>query len=74
MEGLALIGIVMLLGIGGAVVIALLSTSGEQDMDHTEAFAILPVPEDTPKQGHFWNITHRRSCGWTHRSCGVWCW
>ena len=53
MEGLALVGIVMLLGIGGAVVIALLSTNGEQDVEHTEAFAILPVPENTPKARAF---------------------
>lgn len=48
MSGLAFVCTVMLLGIGGAILIALLSTEGDEDVEKAEAFAVLPVPEDTP--------------------------
>lgn len=53
MAGMVLIGVVMLLGIGGAVAIALLSGASEQTPEHTQAFAVLPVPEDTPSARAF---------------------
>ena len=48
MHALALILAIMLLGIGGAVLIALFSGGVPEPAEHPDAFAILPVPEDTP--------------------------
>ncbi len=48
MNALALILAVLLLGIGGAVLIALFSGDVPEPAEHPDAFAILPVPEDTP--------------------------
>ncbi len=48
MSGIALIGCILLLCIGIAVLITLLSTPDCEHMENPEAFAVLPVPEDTP--------------------------
>lgn len=48
MAGFALIGSILLLCIGLAVTMALLSTEKGTDAEEPEAYAVLPVPEDTP--------------------------
>ncbi len=48
MSGMAFICIIMLLGIGGAVLIALLSAEAGENEQDPGAFAVLPVPEDSP--------------------------
>ena len=53
MAGMVLIGAVMLLGIGGAVTFALLSTPAREDVENPAAFAVLPVPESSPSARAF---------------------
>lgn len=48
MAGSALLGSILLLIIGGIVLIVLLSAGGSEPAAHPEAFALLPVPEDSP--------------------------
>ena len=48
MSGIALIGCILLLVIGTAVLLALLSTTDGENVESPAAFAFLPVPEDTP--------------------------
>lgn len=53
MSGFTFVCTAMLLGIGGAILIALLSTEGSEDVEKAEAFAVLPVPENTPSARAF---------------------
>ena len=48
MAGSALLGSLLLLIIGGIVLVTLLFAKDSENAEHPEAFAILPVPEDTP--------------------------
>lgn len=48
MTAILFIGLTLLLGIGGAVIFALLSTPDTDVVEKIQPFAVLPVPDSTP--------------------------